>query len=179
MFQKLAQKFARGFDRKLKKRRALPGLSIVEVLVYLALFGLIFYSVVVFMISIKDSNRMALDRTDMEKTALYLMNHMNSSFNIANSITADANTVYNSDNGKIKLILPTKYAQYSLTGSALHFNDNGTDYNITNPDYTISKFYLEQVFNNDNVLVGVRLTMTIVSAKTPQITKTINTSFIL
>lgn len=161
------------------KRKQLKAISIFEVLIYLALFGIVFIAVVQFVIAVRNSNLMAEQRTDLEKTAIYMMNHLNSSFVLANDISSDTNTVYEQDNGRIRLLLTSSYLEYYLENGSLVFNNNGTTHNITNPDFSISRFYLEEILNNDGELKGVRCNIIIVSIKDNTVSKTIQTSFIL
>lgn len=158
--------------------KKLKAITIFEVLVYLALFGIIFVAIVQFVIAVKDSNSMAEYRSELEKVNIYTMNHLNSSFSTANDIS-DADSVFSLDEGKIRLILTSKYVEYYLDEGVLYYNDNGTIHNISNPDYIYSKLNLERIENNDAELKGIRCNLVISSIKDPTVSKDVTTSFIL
>ncbi len=158
--------------------RKLKAITIFEVLIYLALFGVIFVAIVQFVIAVRDSNSMAEYRSELEKVNIYTMNHLNSSFSVANDIS-DADSVFLADEGKIRLILSSKFVEYYLDEGVLYYNDNGTVHNITNPDYIINRLYFEKIENNDGELKGIRCNLEIVSIKASNVVKNVTTSFIL
>jgi hypothetical protein len=157
--------------------RKLKGMTIVEVLVYFALFGVIFISIIEFMISIRATNTIAVQRNELEKNSIFVMNHFNSNFDKTNSINVGS-SVFNNDNGKIVLNLSGGTVEYSLVNGVLHYLENGTDYVLTNTDFTLSKFYLEQVLNSQNQLVGVRFNITFQSSKNPSTKYNFQTSML-
>jgi hypothetical protein len=159
----------------LSKHKA-NAMTLVETLVYLVLFGVIFVAIMQFVISTRKNDDIAGQRNELEKAVLFIVNHLDDSFSQANGVI-NANTVFNSNTGKIRLQLATKYVEYNITGSKLHFSDNGTDYPLLDVDYQIDKFYLEQILNNDNVLMGVRCEIQVTSIRNPTITKDFRTSF--
>lgn len=158
--------------------KKLKAITIFEVLIYLALFGILFMSIVQFVIAVRDSNLMAETRSELEKASIYTMNHLNSNFALANDINS-SESIFENDIGKIRLTLTGKFAEYYITDGVLYFNDNGTVHNITNPDYYFNRFNLEEIENNDAELKGIRCIIEIVSIKDATVKKVITTSFIL
>ncbi len=157
--------------------RKLKALSIVEVLVYFALFGVIFLGIINFMISVRATNTSAEQRNLLGKNTIYVMNHLNSSFEVTNSINS-ASSIFNNDNGKIVLNLNGKTVEYFLVSGVLHFVDNGTDYVLTNTDFDLTRFYCEQIKNYRDEEVGVRFSLTFRSMKSPSTSYSFQTSML-
>lgn len=164
------------FRQRINKKA--KAMTLVEILVYLVLFGVIFVAIMEFVISTRKNNDVASQRNELEKSVLFVVNHLDDSFSQANSVIS-GNTVYNSNNGKIRLQLSGKFVEYSIVADKLNVNDNGTNYLLLDPDHKIDKFYLEEILNNDNVLMGVRCSIQITSIKSSLITKDFRTSFML
>ena len=158
--------------------RKLKGITIAETLIYLALFGIIFISIVEFFITMRDNNRITLEKINLEKTTIYLTNHISDGFK--NSLGIDeGNSIFSVDAGKIRILKTGKYVEYSLQNNSLIYSDNGTNLIILDPDYKVTRFFLEKILDDKNVLQGIRLEMTIVSIKNANDSKSIQTSYIL
>jgi len=158
--------------------RKLKGITIVETLIYLALFGIIFIAIVEFFITMRDNNRITLEKINLEKVTIYLTNHMSDGFK--NSLGIDGNNSnFSQDNGKVRILKNGKYIEYSLQNDVLIYSDNGTNLTILDSNYKVTRFYLEKILNDKNILQGVRLEMTIVSIKNATNIKTFQTSYIL
>jgi len=157
--------------------KKLKAISIVEVLVYFALFGIIFLAIISFMISVVDNNSIAEQRIDLQKSSIFVMNHLNNSFDLTNSINTD-NSIFNNNNGKIVLNLTSGTVQYYVSNNVLHYVENGTDYILTTVDYNITKFYLERVLNGKDELVGARFDIKFQSVKTSNNYFTLQTSLL-
>ena len=158
--------------------KKLKGITIAETLIYLALFGIIFIAIVEFFITMRENNIVTLEKINLEKVTIYLTNHISDAFK--NSLGIDENnSVFAVDAGKIRILKTGKYVEYSLQDNNLVYSDNGTNLTILDPNYKITRFYLEKILNDKNVLQGVRLEMTIVSVKNANDIKSSQTSYIL
>jgi type II secretory pathway pseudopilin PulG len=158
--------------------RKLKGITIIETLIYLALFGIIFIAIVEFFITMRDNNKVAIEKINLEKVTIYLTNHVSDSFK--NSLSVDeATSIFENNASKVRIVKTGKYVEYSLVNNILLFSDNGTNKVILDPDYKVTRFYLERILNDKNILQGIRMELTVTSIKNAKNTKTIQTSYIL
>jgi len=158
--------------------RKLKAITIVETLIYLVLFGVIFIAIIEFFITMRDNNKSAIEKVNLEKVTIFLTNHLSDSFK--NSLSIDElNSDFEINSGNIRVIKTGKYIEYSLVNDVLTFSDNGTNKVILDPDYKVTRFYLERILNDKNILQGIRMELTVTSIKNSKNTKTIQTSYIL
>ena len=141
-----------------KPIKTFKGLTLVEVVTYLAIFAFIFISIIEFVISVKQTNDTALDRSNIERAMVFVMNHLNDSFDQSNTIVVNE-SVFNSDNGILRLNSPTLILEYSLSNGQIRFRDNGVYYGVSDPELRVDRLFFEQVYNRSNQIVGVRVTI--------------------
>ena len=161
---------------KLKKR--FKAITLVESLIYLALFGLIFLAVMQFFITLRGNNQLTLEKANLEKVNTYLNNHFSDSF--LNTLYIDeTNSIFTNNNGRIRIVKAGGYKEYSLNSGVLTYSDNGIIKTILDPDYKIDKLRFDKILNEDNLLQGIRIELKIVSIKNINNFKDIHTSFLL
>jgi len=153
----------------------LKGITLVETLVYLALFGIIFTVMVEFSISIAQSNRSAELRQHLDRAKTFIIEHIDNSFLDTNSIDLN-NSVFNNDQGKVRLN-NLGYFEYYLENGVLKFNNTGTVYDITNTKVTVDRFYLEAAQVKTDT-VGIRMTLEVSSLDGSE-SESIETLFII
>lgn len=141
-----------------KSVKTYKALTLVEVVTYLAIFAFIFISIIEFVISVKQTNDSALDRSNLERAMIFVMSHLNDSFDQSNTIVVNE-SVFNSDNGILRLNSPTLILEYSLSNGQVVFRDNGTYYGVSDPELNVDRLYFEQVLNRSDNIVGVRVTL--------------------
>jgi hypothetical protein len=161
-----------------KYKIKLKAITAVESVIYLALFGLIFIAVMEFVITVRGNSQVSLEKVNMEKVIIYINNHISDSFVNSTNID-DLNSVYENDNGKIRIIKATGYKEYSLVGDEFSFNNNGNEIEILDPDYNIEKLRFDKILNNSNELKGIRMELSIVSIKNPNNIRDFHTSFLM
>lgn len=154
------------------------GVTLVEVLVYLALFGLIFVSIIEFAISISQSNRVAGKRTEIEKSVITVTQHFSDTVPDGISID-DLNSVYDDDNGVLRVILDPGYVEYRIENGRVVVDRDGILNYLTNPEYYVNKLRFEKILSRSGVTTGVRLTFMISSSNDSSVTTTIITSYML
>ncbi len=159
-----------------KKQKAI---TLVESVLYLALFGIFFVIVVQFAFTIGQQNTKSdLDNT-LNRGIIFVNEHLNDDFINALSVNSGLST-FGSNSGVLRLNMPaSKYAQYSISSSRLQFSDNGTTYYLTPQELTVSQFLLTRINNAAGTAVGTQMTLTMSSNKYPEITDTYSTSYIL
>lgn len=156
--------------------RNYKAMTLVEVITYLAIFAFIFVTIIEFVISLKQTNDVALQRGDIQKAQTFIMNHMNLSFDTANTIVADGSN-FNVDLGSLRLQSATKILEYTIIDGRLAFRDNGEYYYLTDPKYDINKVRFEVIKDNDDIAVGVRVTTALESEG--NVNSELTTSFLL
>ncbi len=154
------------------------GVTLVEMLVYLALFGLIFLSIIEFALTISEGNRVAGRRMEIEKTVIFATQHLEDTFGKAVSID-EVNSTFDSAAGKLRLNLDAGYAEYNIASGRLNFDNSGETNFLSSSDYVIDQFYLERILRRNGTLQGVRLTLQISSVKDVSVTTTVITSYTL
>jgi len=162
----------------IKLAKSNKGITLLESLIYLALFAVVFIGVIQFTFTISDSNESTEQIEKTEKASIFIMNHLNDSFNKAESVDA-INSTFSDDNGVLRLTTAGGYFEYKIISGQLNFVDSGvTGDFITNPDFLMEKFNLEQVLDSKDVLVGVRVIIEFHKVLDSTVSKTIETSFI-
>lgn len=162
----------------MKLKKYFKAITLAETVIYLALFAVIFTSIMQFTLSVSEANQSAEFKNEVERATIFVNEHLNLTFRSINQIDAN-NSFFYQDDGKLKLThLPATY-KYSIINDRLSFDNNGTSSYLTNSNIKINKFYLERVLAPDLTIVGVRVTMNLVSAKKPNISKTIQTYYSL
>jgi hypothetical protein len=137
-----------------------------------------FVAIIQFVITMRENNKFALEKINLEKTVIYLTNHISDGFK--NSLGVDdTNSIFAQDAGKFRILKTGKYVEYNLQNNVLLYSDNGTNLTILDPDYKVTRFFVEKILNENNILQGVRLEMSIESVKNSKNSKSIQTSYIL
>lgn len=144
--------------QNLKKR--LSGLTILEMLVYIGIFGILITSVMGFALTLQQSQNKASASTYVEQNAIFLFEHFEST--IPKAITIDeAQSIFNSDAGKIHFTLSGNIGEYTISNGAIYFNDGTSNTLITTQNVNVSKFRIEPRYYKDAKLTGIYLSITI------------------
>ena len=140
--------------------KKLKALSLVETVIYLALFGIVFTGIIDFSINVSQNFQAAEGLTQTEKTKIFIFEHFQDSFN--SSLTIDTvNSIFNNDSGKLRITNKTGYLEYSILNNDLLFSVNGSaNSSLTNSRVDVTRFFLEEV-KVKNVTYGVRITMAV------------------
>jgi Tfp pilus assembly protein PilV len=158
-------------------KKKIKGITLIEMLVYLAIFGMIFLTIIQFVLMIVSSNQRAEQRKEMERTTTFLLEHMNDSFSRSNTVDIGG-SVFNSNNGRIRTTNGVVFYEYSLNNSRIQINSSGTTNFLTTADTAVTKFFVERVNSPQTGLPdGVRITLDIESNKDKNVKKTISTAF--
>jgi hypothetical protein len=150
--------------------------TLIETTLYLALFNVIFLSVIGFTISITDSNRKAEYSNSIEKNAIFVSEHIQNTFSQSNSIDA-VNTVYLQVNGKIRLITKNGYKEYSLSNGVLQVGNGSTTLPISDSKVNVTSFYIEPVSSVTGVQTGAKITIKFTASKYQTVTKSITSYY--
>ncbi len=122
-----------------------------------------------FMLSTQEATNRNNEKTNLNRTSVFLSEHISDSFNKTLSINQDT-SVFNSDQGVLTLNFSSESKQYTLADSRIYFNSIP----ITPTSLSISQFKLEPVYKDLNILIGVKITVSINSEKVPELSESIN-----
>ncbi len=139
-------------DKKKKK-----GITLIETLLYLSLFGMFFVTILEYVFAITEFNRFADQRNEIQKNVIYLDQHLKDSFVVADSIDT-GQTTFSNNSGKLRLTTTGgAFYEYNIVNQRLQFNKNGTLFFLTKPEHIISRFNLEPVTNAEGTTVAVKV----------------------
>lgn len=132
----------------------------VETVVYLAIFGVIFVGMMQFFFLIAQSNKAVEDQVLLEKNILLITQHSNMEFLDAYSID-EAASVFDDDNGVLVLNLDeaeTEKVKYEIVNLGIQFEDENTDLSkLSRTVVDVNRMKYEIIQNSDNDTVGVRV----------------------
>jgi hypothetical protein len=154
----------------------LTAFTLIETVLYLALFNVIFLSVIGFTISMTESNRKAEYANAIEKNAIFISEHVQQTFSKANAIDAP-NTTYLDSNGKIRLQVLGGFKEYSLLNGVVVVGNGTTITPISDSLVTITSFFVEPVTTSTGLQTGAKITINFSASKFPTITKSISSYY--
>jgi hypothetical protein len=160
-----------------QRSRNILAFTLLETILYLALFGMIFTSIVQFGITMAENNRIAEYRNQVSRAATFITTDLLSKFKRGQSITA-AQSIFDNDVGKVVLVQPSATYTYTMASGRLTLgNGTVTDY-ISSPDVTVTQFRVEPVYTPApaSALIGARITLGLRHSKSALSTQTL-TSF--
>ena len=140
------------------------GLTLLETVLYLALFAVLFVVVLEFTMAVAESNRGARARGDVETSIMFIVQHVEDSFTEASSVDS-LNSVFYSDNGDMRLVSSSGTARYYLDAGQLQFVDGGITTPLTGPHVSVDRFYFEEILDRHGDISGVRCILGISSVK--------------
>ncbi|MFQ5492694.1 MAG: hypothetical protein ACE5DX_00850 [Candidatus Dojkabacteria bacterium] len=159
--------------------KQLKGITLIESLVYLAVFGVMFFAVMQFVFTVIDSNRRANSINEIDKAAIFINQHINDSFDTASSVNTGLST-FDDNNGVLRLNVTGGYIEYNLDSDRLNFDNNGVTSSYLSPlGLELSSFFVEQIQDKESNVIGARITTTVIAPKETDISKTITTSYTL
>lgn len=157
--------------------KRLSAFTLVEAILYLALFNIVFFSVITFTITLTQNNRSAEYKNAVEKNAIFVIEHLKDTFNQGSTID-EASSTFGNNNGKVRITTAGGYRDYSVTSGTFLVQNGTTSHNLTDSLVDVTMFLVEPVYDANNVAVGARITMTLVAEKYPDtISKTIQSYY--
>ncbi len=158
----------------------IKGLTLIEVVLYLALFGMFFLVMVQFFFFIGDSNQLSGESLKVDRAMIFLSQHFEDSFK--NGVSVDEiNSIFDNDTGKLSMSVkwpgnqtPEDF-EYTLTQGVLFAGGTA----ITRGDLQVTKFLLESIEDNADNLVGVKITIGLSSRGRNPVNKEISNNYLL
>jgi hypothetical protein len=163
-------------NKQITIKSKLSGITLSEVLIYLGLFALVFTGIIQFLLFIGTTNKTTEEKHELEKTFIFIDEHIAETVEIASSID-EANSTFDSNNGKVRFNITGGYAEYSISNNRLNYNLNGTSTFISPNNYRVSQFRNEKILDSINNVSGIRTTITIYVNNNSSFTRTYETAY--
>ncbi|WKZ24045.1 MAG: hypothetical protein QY312_00325 [Candidatus Dojkabacteria bacterium] len=149
--------------------------TLVETILYLALFNIIFFSVITWAITLTQSNRNAEYRNAIEKNAIFVTEHLSDTFRRGRTVVEDESS-FHTGQGSVRISTDSDYFDYNVQNQRLRVNRNGGTFLLTDPFVQVTEFRVQPVRNEGEIL-GVRVRITFIAEKYPSVTKTIESYY--
>jgi hypothetical protein len=154
---------------------------VVESVVYLGLFAIIFLVVMQYFFSISAQNEYAESSIETEKSVIFLSDHISNTFGEIHSIDASSSQ-FNLDDGLLVLFTDdtlTTTVSYEIESDRIRFTDEASQQSyISDRNNEVTQFLIEQILNSEDELVGVRVT-TVFDSKNINYQREFTTSYII
>jgi type II secretory pathway component PulJ len=136
--------------------------SLLETLVYIAIFSILFISVVQYLFIVSESSDTTQKRLELARFKLYAYQHLETSFEQAESIDTDLST-FEDNSGVLYLVDETGGTftlEYSTNAGILEFSrDGGSAVELSSNNIVIDRLYFDEVYGLDSTLNGVQVDM--------------------
>ncbi|MCC7303863.1 hypothetical protein IT418_00375 [bacterium] len=154
----------------------LKAFTLIETILYLALFNIIFFAVITWSIALSQSNRNAEYKNAVEKNAIFLSEHLKDTFKGGISVDS-ANSTFDATSGKIRVNLSSGFLEYTLVDNKVTVTNGTTTFDLTDRFVHVTKFTVSPVIIPPSTIVGANITLTFVAEKYPTNTKTIQSYY--
>lgn len=161
-----------------RNRTTFRGITLVETMLYITIFGLIFLSIMYFFFSISDSNTKGEAIININKSEIFLNQHLNNTFSDTISIDTLA-SVFGDDQSSVTLNTTSGVVVYKILDNSIYYEVNSQDYLLTNPSIKVDSFYLDQVEKIDGSVIGVKVRIIMSTHIEPDTSKTMRASYLI
>ena len=155
-------------------KNRLKGVTLVETMLYIALFAIIMVIVLNFMLSTQEATLRTNRRANIHQTTEFVAQHINYSFEKAISINS-TNSTFGNNQGTLELVFTEGNKQYQVLNSRLYFD--GVP--ITPPNMSVITFSLDPIYKDTETITGIRTGVLIHLNDDADISDTINLLSIL
>jgi len=143
----------------LKKLTNKNGATLIEVIIYLALFSLIFLTIIQFTFSLSDYIDKNKKENEIARTIIYINEQIKNKFSSSNSIDPTQSN-FSTSGGKLTLISDEGNYIYQINEQRLEF-DHNLELNYLTPEVVnISNFQIEPIYDIRDELSGVKIYFT-------------------
>lgn len=135
------------------------GITLIELVLYLALFALIILVMVQFFVFVVNKNVNAQNRLELSKNMVFIYQHMESTND--NPFTIDeVNTVVDPTAGKLSIIQDGVSVTYQVIDGRLNYIKNGNIL-LTIPEVLVGSFGVDTIVNSEGDVISARVTMSL------------------
>ncbi len=149
-------------------RNRLKGVTLIETMIYIALFSIILLIIINFMFSAQESTMRNNRRAELQKTIEFLTQHVTDTFDRTNSVNTE-NCVF-LDNQGVLNITTDMVNEYKLEDGRILFNNIP----ITPKGILVGSFRLEPVNDSFDKTIGVRFSIQLSSREDSPVAQEIN-----
>lgn len=154
------------------------GATLVEVLVYLALFAMVFTVFIRLFWFVSESNRRAAYRTELDRNAIFISEHLEYMVDNSEQID-DSLSIFNADEGKLVLMRAGVTREYILANGVLYYQEDGSAVQLSSERYVVDRFNLTKIGSIGESPLGVRVHLVLTAADMPDMEFTLNTAYTL
>jgi len=150
---------------KAKIIKTYKGVTLLETLLYIVLFGLVFVSIVEFFLYISLQNRNARISMQLERAVIFVSEHIEDE--IQKSTVNPTNSIFDNDSGVLALqpIDSGEPVIYSSEDSKLIITRGSDSSSLLIPYMELRKFRIERVLGTEGEILGLKLYFTFVREK--------------
>lgn len=141
------------------RKNKYEAITLVELVLYLALFSMVILVMVQFFVFISNKNVDARNRLDISRAVVFLRQHFSQTESKIQSVD-NSNSVFDNDNGKLVLNTDDGVREYKLTDNKIYFN-NTSDILLTPSGVIINQLRFEKQVDSLNNIIGVIVKITI------------------
>lgn len=157
-------------NRKLKKKNAF---TLLELVVYMGVFSIVFIVVVQFGFNVAEANKAASSTLEIERTTTLISQHFTETFKDYNEIDQILSDVSNDE--RMRFINNTSYIEYRIENSRFLVERDGVENFLTKIDFAIQNLDFEYIFNQDlSEIIGLSIDYRVQSNKEERIFKEIS-----
>lgn len=160
------------------------GFTLVEIIIYLALFALIFIMIIEFAIFIRQANSSASNATKLDNSSIFASQSISSYLNNISTIDL-LNSSLEDDNGVLSFLTNTgQNLIIEINNARLRINNNGFVNFITPEGVQITRLRFTPIYTSDiqsNKIIGINVSLKLIIDKEPEPLKEreINTNYFL
>ncbi|HHX99575.1 TPA: hypothetical protein GX533_02790 [Candidatus Dojkabacteria bacterium] len=147
-----------------KKKIKLKGLTLLETLLYVALFSMILFVIINFMLGTQEATRRNMQRSSVHQSAQFVKQHFDYSFQKVIQVS-EGSSIFNNDNGKLTLIFSDTSKSYTISNNRIYFNDIA----ITPKNISATKLHFEPIYSKKGVVMAIKVSTKLVTKKDPKI----------
>jgi type II secretory pathway pseudopilin PulG len=159
------------------KLRNKKGVTLIETVLYLSLFSIVFLVIIQFFFATTDLNNNVAIRNQFERDTIFLDEHINQSFKDTISLN-EINTVFGSSSGVLSLNTNSGLLEYYLEDDRIYVDRSGISNPLTGSGYVVTNFLLNRVEWEDNSLRGINITIDLEDEKN-NYNKSFNSNYML
>lgn len=148
----------------MKKAYYKKGFTLVETLVYIAIFTVFFATIIQFSLSIEESNRIANLRKLLSNNSIYLVNHINDTFS-KSQVIEESLSIFDSNSSKIYLRNGVTTFEYIKSQNQIVFKRSGVSSELNYDGVRLDRFVANKITDNSNDILGIRISATLVAGE--------------
>lgn len=149
---------------RFSKTRKFNAVTLLESIIYLALFGAIFLVIIQFAFSIGDTNKTSDLSNEIHRASIFLQEHLFESFKTALAIDT-AMSQFEDDKGVLRLTTPTGFIEYTTSNGILSVNRDNVVSPITNANLNVERFNITRINDSEGNAVAAEIEIRISATK--------------